>query len=149
MIDERDCIARVWVQIILNADTAQWIATLHPSPNTNSDTNTLDLATTSAEIVDLVECKCHFLVSFSFIFLLLNPIHFLTILDKSPGPPSKTGYHRYVFVLLAGDNTNLTAPSKRQHWGTDKTKHGVRDWAKKEGLEVIGANWFIEKNKKQ
>jgi hypothetical protein len=27
--------------------------------------------------------------------------------------------------------------------------HGVRDWAKKEGLQVIGANYFIEKNKKQ
>jgi hypothetical protein len=52
-------------------------------------------------------------------------------------------------VLLEGDNTNLTAPSDRQHWGTDKTRHGVRDWAQKEGLKVIGANYFVEKNKKQ
>ncbi|EPE36285.1 PEBP-like protein [Glarea lozoyensis ATCC 20868] len=68
---------------------------------------------------------------------------------KPPGPPAKTGYHRYVFVLLEGDNTNLTAPSDRQHWGTDKKRHGVRDWANREGLKVIGANYFVEKNKKQ
>jgi len=67
---------------------------------------------------------------------------------KPPGPPAKTGYHRYVFLLLEGDNTNLTAPEDRQHWGTGKERHGVRDWAKKEGLKVIGANYFIEKNKK-
>ncbi|PMD26497.1 putative carboxypeptidase Y inhibitor [Hyaloscypha hepaticicola] len=68
---------------------------------------------------------------------------------KPPGPPGKTGYHRYVFLLLEGDNSNLTAPEDRQHWGTGKKRHGVRDWAKQEGLEVIGANYFIEKNKKQ
>jgi len=68
---------------------------------------------------------------------------------KPPGPPAKTGYHRYVFLLLEGDNTNLTAPEDRQHWGTGKERHGVRDWAEKEGLKVIGANYFIEKNKKQ
>jgi len=68
---------------------------------------------------------------------------------KPPGPPEKTGYHRYVFLLLEGDNSNLTAPEDRQHWGTGKERHGVRDWAKRGGLEVIGANYFIEKNKKQ
>lgn len=74
--------------------------------------------------------------------------HSLT-LDKPPGPPPKTGYHRYIFILLEGETTNLTAPDDRQHWGTGKQGHGVRDWAKKEGLKVIGANYFIEKNKKQ
>ncbi|TVY78184.1 Carboxypeptidase Y inhibitor [Lachnellula suecica] len=64
---------------------------------------------------------------------------------KAPGPPEGTGYHRYVFVLLEGDNTNLTVPSDRQHWGTGKKGHGVRDWAEGQGLEVIGANYFIEK----
>jgi len=81
------------------------------------------------------------------------PIWMLTIsdkfLDKPPGPPAKTDYHRYVFLLLEGDNTNLTAPEDRQHWGTGKERHGARDWAKKEGLKVIGANFFIEKSKKQ
>jgi len=68
---------------------------------------------------------------------------------KPPGPPEKTGYHRYIFLLLEGDSSNLTAPEDRQHWGTGKKRHGVRDWAKKEGLKVIGANYFIEKNRKQ
>lgn len=71
------------------------------------------------------------------------------IIDKPPGPPSKTGYHRYVFVLLEGDNTNLTAPSEREHWGTGKERHGVRDWAKREGLEVVGANFFYARDKEQ
>jgi hypothetical protein len=43
----------------------------------------------------------------------------------------------------------LTAPEDRQHWGTGMERHGVRDWAKKERLKVIGANYFIEKNKMQ
>lgn len=68
---------------------------------------------------------------------------------KPPGPPPKTGYHRYAFLLLEGDNTNLTAPEDRQHWGFGKQGYGVRDWAEKEGLEVVGANFFYAKNKKQ
>ncbi|KAK0127750.1 hypothetical protein ONS96_007263 [Cadophora gregata f. sp. sojae] len=68
---------------------------------------------------------------------------------KPPGPPPKTGYHRYVFVILEGDTTNLTAPDERQHWGTGKVRHGVRDWAQREDLQVVGANWFIERDEKQ
>ncbi|KAH7413284.1 putative carboxypeptidase Y inhibitor [Cadophora sp. MPI-SDFR-AT-0126] len=68
---------------------------------------------------------------------------------KPPGPPPKTGYHRYVFVVLEGDTTNLTAPDERQHWGTGKVRHGVRDWAEKEDLQVVGANWFVERDEKQ
>ena len=70
-------------------------------------------------------------------------------LDKPPGPPAKTGYHRYVFLLLEGDTSNLTAPSDRQHWGTGKERHGIRDWSQQEGLQVVGANFMYEKNKKQ
>ncbi|KAG4419921.1 hypothetical protein IFR04_006958 [Cadophora malorum] len=68
---------------------------------------------------------------------------------KPPGPPPKTGYHRYVLVILEGDTTNLTAPDERQHWGTGKVRHGVRDWAEKEDLNVVGANWFVERDAKQ
>jgi len=64
---------------------------------------------------------------------------------KAPGPPPRTGYHRYVFILLEGPNTNLTLPETRQHWGTGKEGHGVRDWAKTEGLVVVGGNYFKEK----
>lgn len=72
----------------------------------------------------------------------------LTRVDKAPGPPKGTGYHRYIFVLLEGDNSNLTAPADRQHWGFEKEGHGVWHWAKEEGLDVVGANWFKEKQNK-
>lgn len=62
---------------------------------------------------------------------------------KPPGPPKKTGKHRYVFVLLAPANgtseeLHLTKPKTRQRWGTGKERHGVRDWAADNGLAVIG-----------
>ncbi|KAJ9603212.1 carboxypeptidase Y inhibitor [Cladophialophora chaetospira] len=66
-----------------------------------------------------------------------------------PGPPPKTGAHRYVFVLLEGDTTSLKAPKDRKHWGYDKPRHGVRDWAKDNGLTVVGANFFYAENEKQ
>jgi len=74
-----------------------------------------------------------------------------TVIDyKPPGPPSGTGKHRYVFVLLNGNTTDLEAPSKRQHWGFGKGKgdngrktKGVQEWADSEGLEIVGANWFV------
>jgi len=68
---------------------------------------------------------------------------------KSPAPPPKTGFHRYVFLLLEGPNSNLTVPRERMHWGTGKEGHGVRDWAREEKLNVVGANFFYERHKKQ
>lgn len=68
---------------------------------------------------------------------------------QPPGPPPKTGRHRYVFVLLEGDATDLEPPKKRQHWGYGKIRHGVRDWAKDNNLTVVGANFFFAQNKKQ
>lgn len=69
-----------------------------------------------------------------------------------PAPPPKTGKHRYVLVLLAGDAEiikQLKAPSDRKHWGYGKVRHGVRDWAGENGLEVVGANFFFAQNEKQ
>jgi len=66
-----------------------------------------------------------------------------------PGPPPKTGRHRYVFVLLEGSTKNLTAPKDRPHWGYGKIRHGVRDWAEENDLDVVGANFFYAQNKKQ
>ncbi|KAJ9628344.1 carboxypeptidase Y inhibitor [Knufia peltigerae] len=66
-----------------------------------------------------------------------------------PGPPPKTGAHRYVFVLLAGDSSNLKAPKDRKHWGYGKVRHGVRDWAEENDLKVVGANFFFAQNEKQ
>ena len=66
-----------------------------------------------------------------------------------PGPPPKTGPHRYVFVLLKGDSYQITAPKDRKHWGYGKARHGVRDWAAENDLTVIGANFFYAQNVKQ
>jgi len=83
---------------------------------------------------------------------------------KPPGPPEKTGRHRYVFLVFVAANgtseaLNLTKPGERRHWGYDgpgegdddeegKT-HGVRDWAEENGLVAVGANFIYAKNKKQ
>ena len=62
---------------------------------------------------------------------------------KAPGPPPKTGKHRYVFAALAPRNgtheaLNLTVPADRQHWGYGEVRRGLRDWANEKGLVVIG-----------
>ena len=62
---------------------------------------------------------------------------------KPPGPPEKTGKHRYVFVAYAPANgtterLHLSKPRDRQHWGYEKKDHGVRDWARENGLEPVG-----------
>lgn len=62
---------------------------------------------------------------------------------KPPGPPPKTGKHRYVFLLFAPANgttdpLHLTKPEDRKHWGTGEERHGVRDWARDNGLEPVG-----------
>lgn len=66
-----------------------------------------------------------------------------------PGPPPKTGPHRYVFVLLKGDSHPVEAPKERKHWGYGKARHGVRDWAAENDLTVVGANFFYAQNVKQ
>ncbi|KAJ9623589.1 carboxypeptidase Y inhibitor [Taxawa tesnikishii (nom. ined.)] len=73
---------------------------------------------------------------------------------KPPGPPPKTGKHRYVFVALAPkngttDKLHLSEPADRQHWGYDKERQGVRMWAESNGLEVVGANFIYAKNDEQ
>ncbi|KAI1342593.1 PEBP-like protein [Xylariaceae sp. FL0016] len=73
---------------------------------------------------------------------------------KPPGPPPKTGKHRYVFLLFTPTNgtteaLNLTKPDDRKHWGTGKERHGVRDWALKNGLEPVAANFIYAQNEKQ
>lgn len=68
---------------------------------------------------------------------------------KPPGPPPKTGAHRYVFVLLQGDTQDISPPEDRKHWGYGKPRHGVRDWADENELTVVGANFFFAQDKKQ
>ncbi|KAF1986198.1 PEBP-like protein [Aulographum hederae CBS 113979] len=73
---------------------------------------------------------------------------------KPPGPPPKTGKHRYVFLAFAPangttDELNLSKPSDRQHWGTGEERHGVRQWADENGLVPVAANFIYSQNKKQ
>jgi phosphatidylethanolamine-binding protein (PEBP) family uncharacterized protein len=65
---------------------------------------------------------------------------------KAPGPPPKTGSHRYVFVVLAPLNAtterlNLTVPASRKRWGFEGERAGVREWAGENGLGVVGESW--------
>jgi phosphatidylethanolamine-binding protein (PEBP) family uncharacterized protein len=62
---------------------------------------------------------------------------------KPPGPPPKTGKHRYVFLVFAPRNgttlpLNLSKPKARKHWGTGKEGGGVRQWAKENSLVPVG-----------
>ncbi|KAK4540794.1 hypothetical protein LTR36_008871 [Oleoguttula mirabilis] len=73
---------------------------------------------------------------------------------KPPGPPPKTGKHRYVFVALAPKNgttekLSLSKPGDRQHWGYEEKGVGLKRWAGENGLEVIGANFVYAQNRKQ
>ncbi|KAL6703730.1 hypothetical protein ACN47E_009111 [Coniothyrium glycines] len=73
---------------------------------------------------------------------------------KPPGPPPKTGKHRYVFLVFAPKNgtsepLHLSRPGDRQHWGTGRERGGVRDWAVKNGLVPVAANFLYAQNKKQ
>lgn len=72
---------------------------------------------------------------------------------KPPGPPPKTGKHRYVFLVFAPRNgttepLHLSKPEDRQHWGGEK-EGGVRDWAEANELVPVAANFLYSKNKKQ
>ncbi|KAK7409668.1 carboxypeptidase Y inhibitor [Neonectria punicea] len=73
---------------------------------------------------------------------------------KPPGPPPKTGKHRYVFLVLVPingttDKLNLEPPKDRKHWGSDDEGHGVRQWARSHGLVPVAANFIYAQNKKQ
>jgi hypothetical protein len=62
---------------------------------------------------------------------------------KPPGPPEGTGIHRYVVVVMVAANgttevLDLDVPSKRKHWGYDGERSGVKEFAKRNGLKVIG-----------
>ena len=73
-----------------------------------------------------------------------NPTELISYLP--PSPPPGTGFHRYIFVLLAsevenkptGRQPNITTPVDRPHWGYGKVGEGVRRWAKENQLIVVG-----------
>jgi len=82
----------------------------------------------------------------------LDDSHDLTTIMpyKPPGPPPKTGKHRYVFVALAPRNgtterLNLSTPKDRQRWGFEGERAGLREWARENGLGVVGEFFFPPK----
>jgi phosphatidylethanolamine-binding protein (PEBP) family uncharacterized protein len=73
---------------------------------------------------------------------------------KPPGPPPKTGKHRYVFLVFAPKNgttgtLHLEKPKDRQHWGGGEEGKGVREWSQQMGLVPVGAEFVYAENKKQ
>lgn len=85
---------------------------------------------------------------------------------KPPGPPEKTGKHRYVFLVFVPANgtteeLHLSKPEGRQRWGydddddVDQDEHeaeagweengrvGVRRWARENGLIAAGELYFL------
>ncbi|QSZ36060.1 hypothetical protein DSL72_007184 [Monilinia vaccinii-corymbosi] len=76
----------------------------------------------------------------------VNASDLLHVVDyKPPAPPKGTGKHRYVFVLLEGENEKLQVPEQRKRWGFETPGSGVREWAGRENLTVLGANFHLEK----
>jgi len=73
---------------------------------------------------------------------------------KPPGPPEKTGFHRYILLAFEPKNgttekLHLSKPEDRKHWGTGKTRHGVKDWADANELVPVAANFIYVQNSKQ
>jgi phosphatidylethanolamine-binding protein (PEBP) family uncharacterized protein len=69
-----------------------------------------------------------------------------------PGPPKKSGRHRYIFVALSPkngttDELNLSEPSDKYNWGYGHAGAGIRDWAQENGLVVVGANFLYSMHK--
>lgn len=67
-----------------------------------------------------------------------------------PGPPPKTGLHRYVFLLYKQNkNKEPQAPIDRPNYGTGIPGYGAAEYAEKYGLELYAVNFFYAKNKVQ
>jgi len=70
-----------------------------------------------------------------------------------PSPPPKTGYHRYVFVLLAPEegeqSREMQKPKERPHWGYGGEGMGVGEWAEENGLRAVGAEFFYSEDGEQ
>ena len=64
---------------------------------------------------------------------------------KGPGPPPFTGLHRYVILLYEQNGENvpdLTAFTKMKQ----RLKFNTEEFAKKNGLKLVGANFYISQN---
>ncbi|KAJ0158920.1 Carboxypeptidase Y inhibitor [Colletotrichum tanaceti] len=84
----------------------------------------------------------------------VEPAHLDPVVEyKPPGPPPKTGKHRYVFTAWVPANgtkekLHLSKPEERKHWGGEEGR-GVQKWAKENGLVAVGANFIYAQNETQ
>lgn len=64
-----------------------------------------------------------------------------------PGPPEKTGKHRYVFVLLRETKPQPTKyEGDRARWGTQTNGYGLKEYAAEHGLIPVAVNFFYAQN---
>jgi len=99
---------------------------------------------------------CHWIATSSSptISVGIDPEHLNDVVEyKPPGPPPKTGKHRYVFTAWVPANgtkekLHLSKPEERKHWGGEEGR-GVQKWAKENGLVAVGANFIYAQNEKQ
>lgn len=61
-----------------------------------------------------------------------------------PGPPKNTGLHRYVFLLYRqkSDGSKMQKISDRPCWGSGIPGYGAHEYAQKNHLELLAANFF-------
>ncbi|KAI8958771.1 PEBP-like protein [Daldinia sp. FL1419] len=135
-------------------------SSLAPAEKSSGVTYTITITDPDAPSRDNPEWSefCHFIatgvdISSSDSVLRLSSLKDI-IPYKPPGPPPKTGKHRYVFLVFAPANDttdplHLTKPGDRKHWGTGKARHGVRDWAEENGLKPVAANFIYAQNEEQ
>lgn len=66
---------------------------------------------------------------------------------EGPGPPPKTGLHRYVYILFKETKPSATEwTGERFRFGTDVPGTGVKDYASKQGLVPLAVNYFFAQN---
>ncbi|KAF4999901.1 hypothetical protein FGRMN_2139 [Fusarium graminum] len=99
---------------------------------------------------------CHWIATSTAISTSKSSKHHLknVVKYKAPAPPPKTGKHRYVFLaFIAANGTaeklHLTKPDERKHWGSEHAGHGVREWARDNGLVAVAANFIYAENEEQ
>lgn len=65
---------------------------------------------------------------------------------RPPGPGSGTGMHRYVFLLFKEPDTGYVVSEDAIERGSDleqRRRWSATDFAKKHGLTLVGANYFL------
>jgi phosphatidylethanolamine-binding protein len=68
-----------------------------------------------------------------------------------PAPPPKTGKHRYVFLLYKQKPgvTPKIFDGERPTWGSGVPGSGAKEWAAKNQLTLLAANFYLAQNTEQ